>query len=103
MTRRDFLRAIALGGGVVAGELWIPGQKLISLAPVRTNHFHPAFHRQLAKVFLTRFESARVLHQTTNGMIQHTEQTVTFSRVSDPNSWTPVEPYQEGDIVQTIT
>lgn len=31
MNRRDVLRAIALGGGVVAGELWIPGQRVISI------------------------------------------------------------------------
>lgn len=31
MNRRDILRAIALGGGVVAGELWIPGQRVVSI------------------------------------------------------------------------
>lgn len=31
MNRRDILRAIALGGGIVAGELWVPGAKLILL------------------------------------------------------------------------
>ncbi len=30
-SRREMLRALALGGAVVAGELWIPGQKLISI------------------------------------------------------------------------
>ena len=29
-SRRQILRAVALGGGVVAGELWVPGAKLIS-------------------------------------------------------------------------
>jgi hypothetical protein len=31
MLRRDILRALALGGAVVAGELWIPGKRLISI------------------------------------------------------------------------
>jgi hypothetical protein len=31
MNRRDVLRAIALGGGLIAGELWIPGQSLVSI------------------------------------------------------------------------
>ncbi len=30
-SRREMLRALALGGAVVAGELWIPGQRLISI------------------------------------------------------------------------
>ena len=30
-SRREFLAAIAAGGMVVAGELWVPGQKLISI------------------------------------------------------------------------
>ena len=28
-SRREILRAIALGGGLIAGELWIPGARLI--------------------------------------------------------------------------
>jgi hypothetical protein len=32
--RREFLRGLALGGVVVAGELWIPGQKLISIPKI---------------------------------------------------------------------
>lgn len=35
MNRRDVLRAMALGGGIVAGELWIPGQRLISIPKPR--------------------------------------------------------------------
>jgi hypothetical protein len=31
MNRRNFLKGILAGGAVVAGELWIPGQKLISI------------------------------------------------------------------------
>jgi len=34
-SRREFLRCLALGGAVVAGELWIPGQRVISLPDVR--------------------------------------------------------------------
>ena len=30
-SRREILRAIMLGGGIIAGELWWPGQKLISI------------------------------------------------------------------------
>ncbi len=30
-SRRDILRCLALGGAVVAGELWIPGQRVISI------------------------------------------------------------------------
>lgn len=30
-SRREFLAVLAAGGMVVAGELWIPGQKLISI------------------------------------------------------------------------
>jgi len=30
-SRREILRAMMLGGGVIAGELWWPGQKLISI------------------------------------------------------------------------
>lgn len=30
-SRREILTAIMLGGGVIAGELWWPGQKLISI------------------------------------------------------------------------
>ena len=41
-SRRDILRAIALGGGLVAGELWTPGAKLISLpSPVK---WRESFH-----------------------------------------------------------
>ena len=36
MNRRDVLRAIALGGGIVAGELWIPGARKVFLPPRRT-------------------------------------------------------------------
>ena len=36
-SRRQILRAFALGGSfVVGGELWIPGQRLISLPSPRT-------------------------------------------------------------------
>ena len=31
MNRRDLLKGLAAGGIFVAGELWIPGQKLISI------------------------------------------------------------------------
>ena len=31
-TRRDLLRCLALGGMVVAGELWIPGAKKIFIS-----------------------------------------------------------------------
>ena len=31
-TRREILRAVALGGGLVAGELWMPGRTLISVS-----------------------------------------------------------------------
>ncbi len=30
-SRREFLAAMGAGGMVIAGELWIPGQKLISI------------------------------------------------------------------------
>ncbi len=30
-SRREILRAATLGGMMIAGELWIPGQKLISI------------------------------------------------------------------------
>jgi len=30
-SRRSILRALALGGAVIAGELWIPGKKVISI------------------------------------------------------------------------
>lgn len=30
-SRRQFLQALALGGAVIAGEIWIPGQRLISI------------------------------------------------------------------------
>ena len=33
-SRREILRAFALGGMFVAGELWIPGRKLISIPKV---------------------------------------------------------------------
>ena len=32
LSRREFVAAMAAGGLVGAGELWIPGQKLISIA-----------------------------------------------------------------------
>ena len=31
MNRRDLLKGLAAGGIIVAGELWIPGQRLISI------------------------------------------------------------------------
>lgn len=31
MNRRELLRGLALGGAVIAGEMWIPGKKLISI------------------------------------------------------------------------
>jgi hypothetical protein len=31
ISRRSFLRGLALGGAVIAGELWIPGAKVISI------------------------------------------------------------------------
>lgn len=31
MTRRQFLATLLAGGAVIAGELWVPGQKLISI------------------------------------------------------------------------
>ncbi len=31
MNRRELLRGLALGGAVIAGELWIPGKRLISI------------------------------------------------------------------------
>ena len=34
MNRRDLLKGLAAGGIFVAGELWIPGQKLISIPTV---------------------------------------------------------------------
>lgn len=30
-SRREILRAAALGGGLIAGELWWPGKRLISV------------------------------------------------------------------------
>lgn len=34
LSRRSFLRGLALGGAIIAGELWIPGKKLISIPKV---------------------------------------------------------------------
>lgn len=31
ISRRELLRAIALGGGIVAGELWVPGARKMFL------------------------------------------------------------------------
>lgn len=32
--RRTFLRGLALGGAVIAGEMWIPGAKVISIPKI---------------------------------------------------------------------
>lgn len=37
MNRRQLLQALAAGGVIVAGELWIPGRKLISI-PMPVSH-----------------------------------------------------------------
>lgn len=34
LSRRQFFAALAAGGTVVAGELWVPGRKLISIPKV---------------------------------------------------------------------
>jgi hypothetical protein len=39
VSRREFFKCLAAGGAVVAGELWIPGQKLISI-PKTTYRFY---------------------------------------------------------------
>lgn len=38
-TRRQILRAAALGGGLIAGELWWPGRTLISIPHVYAGDF----------------------------------------------------------------
>lgn len=38
-TRRQILRAVALGGGLIAGELWWPGRTLISIPTVYAGDF----------------------------------------------------------------
>lgn len=38
MNRRELLRGLALGGAVIAGEMWIPGKKLISIPKLPLIH-----------------------------------------------------------------
>jgi hypothetical protein len=47
MDRRSFLRGLALGGVAVAGELWIPGQKLISIPKSVGQSYAEALGRSL--------------------------------------------------------
>jgi len=44
-SRRQILRAIALGGGFIAGELWWPGRKLISIPQPDTELRYKATER----------------------------------------------------------
>ncbi len=46
MNRRQLLRAIALGGGLVAGEIWIPGQKLISIPKVAKRPHYIVYYNE---------------------------------------------------------
>ena len=38
-TRRDLMKCLAAGGAVVVGELWIPGQRLISIPKTMTEWY----------------------------------------------------------------
>ena len=58
-SRRDVLRAFALGGAVVAGELWIPGRVLISLPSPRLPPTEDELERAVAKFLLHDAEVIR--------------------------------------------
>ena len=48
MNRRELLACLAAGGTVVAGELWFPGAKLISI-PKKVWHFEELLHETLIR------------------------------------------------------
>jgi len=50
MNRRDLFKCLAAGGMVIAGELWIPGQKLISIPKTKELWF---FGEQTIEIFTT--------------------------------------------------
>ncbi len=63
MNRRELLLGLAAGGAVVAGELWIPGQRLISI-PAKKVWTHVEYvHNIIVKPELMAKEATRILLQ----------------------------------------
>ena len=111
-SRRDILRALALGGAVVAGELWIPGQRLISIPKQQlrykaTERFSPGWteddddlKRAVAKFLLQDSEIIRYK----NLWIAASMDGALISR--NGYEWEaihPTEMYRNGDRVVSVT
>lgn len=67
-SRREILRAFALGGAVVAGELWIPGQRLISIPKYPIDPQIPLYGVTPQKVsaIMTRAEFRELMQSSLN-------------------------------------
>ena len=65
MNRRDLLKGLAAGGIIVAGELWIPGKKLISIPKPKVYIFGPGHYHRL---FNTLQEALR--HATPGDLLE---------------------------------
>jgi hypothetical protein len=104
------MRALALGGAMVAGELWIPGRTFISLPPPRlkysaTEHFlaspdEDELKRVVAKFLLQDSEVIRYK----NLWIAASRDGALMSR--NGYEWEaihPTEMYRNGDRVVSVT
>lgn len=102
------MRALALGGAMVAGELWIPGRTFISLPPPRlkysaTEHFvddDDDLKRAVAKFLLQdseiiRYKNLWIAASMDGALISH-----------NGYEWEaihPTEMYRNGDRVVSVT
>ena len=91
-SRRQILRALALGGGVIAGELWWPGRKLISIPSEQELRYKATEHygfgytdvraSEMFGLAVVKPEGQSVLYDPI------VAQKVEWSRLDDPASWT---------------
>ncbi len=78
-SRREILRAFALGGSFIAGKLWIPGQKLISIPasggvikPCASTYLYDAVQACMWNGVYPEFEDGTIhisLHTSAPGLV----------------------------------
>ncbi len=91
-SRRQILRALALGGGVIVGELWWPGQKLISIPQGTELRYKATEHygfgytdiraSEMFGLAVAKPEGQSVLYDPV------VAQRVEWSHLDDPARWT---------------
>lgn len=87
-SRREILRAMMLGGGLIAGELWWPGKTLISIPEEQGPLVYKATMRFSHGWVDERNVFGLAPIKPEGGVVMYDEgQSVEWSRVDDPKSY----------------